>query len=49
MRIIEQKVIVKANTSQVVTHLLGMCALTVGVFVTLRGIFGGSADPVIDS
>jgi hypothetical protein len=39
--IIEERVKVKVPTSQLLMHLAGMAALTAGVYVTLKGIFGG--------
>ena len=41
IRVIEERIKVKVTTSQALLHLAGMAALTVGVFATLKGIFGG--------
>jgi hypothetical protein len=44
----EEIVKVPVTMTQVVTHLAGMAALSVGVFLTLRGIFGsGNASEII--
>jgi hypothetical protein len=43
IRVIEEKIKVKVSTSQALLHLAGMAALTVGVFATLKGIFGGES------
>ena len=40
--IVEEKIKVKVTTQQALLHLAGMAALTVGVFATLKGIFGGA-------
>jgi len=40
----EERVKVPITNTQVFTHLLGMAALTAGVFLTLRGVFGTSAS-----
>ena len=32
---------VPVSNTQLFTHLVGMAALSAGVFLTLRGIFGG--------
>lgn len=42
VKVKEERVKVPVTNSQLFTHLAGMAALTVGVFLTLRGVFGGS-------
>jgi hypothetical protein len=44
VKVIEEKVKIKVPTSQVIIHLAGMAVLTAGVFVTLKGIFGGNPE-----
>jgi hypothetical protein len=44
VKVIEEKVKIKVPTSQVIINLAGMAVLTAGVFVTLKGIFGGNPE-----
>jgi hypothetical protein len=49
VKVIEERVKVPVTNTQLFTHLAGMAALTVGVFLTLRGVFGGSGHEVVAS
>jgi hypothetical protein len=46
LKVKEERVKVPVTNTQLVTHLLGMAALSAGVFLTLRGIFGGTSEVV---
>ena len=44
LRVKEQRVKVPVTNTQLLTHLLGMTALSAGVFLTLSGVLGGGGD-----